>query len=96
MDAPTAPLAPMPPLPPLPSLPRQPQLPSDNTNDWGFYDDVLPQSPDGTLCTLDILDDFEYDAPRKTWIQWFTELKEFKAEHGHYNVPKNHISGLGK
>ncbi|KAL3804077.1 hypothetical protein HJC23_006468 [Cyclotella cryptica] len=55
----------------------------------------LPTLPDGTVTTLDMFCDFTYPKPKKSWIQWFTELKEFKAVHNHCLVPYS-MNGLSQ
>ena len=39
---------------------------------------------------------FRWDTVKKfSWEERFQQLKEFREEHGHCNVPKTHAGGLG-
>ena len=35
-------------------------------------------------------------APHREWSEWYNDLLEFGAEHGHYNAPSTYVTAGGK
>ncbi|KAL3785880.1 hypothetical protein HJC23_008768 [Cyclotella cryptica] len=94
---PTPTLSPMPASLPIPALSQSLELsPSLASSLTSQLTDAFPPSPDGTLCTIDLFSDFTYAEPRKSWVQWFLEMTEFKKKHGHCDVANDFAGGLGK